>query len=271
MPKDSPYNGLPMLFTRLNGAGTAFEPSRDLMKLTYGLDGGGAVAADSAGNVYVAWHGKTTGDADGEGGRAVWIARSADGGRDFPPERRAYKEPTGACGCCAVSIFAAKNGTVYILYRSARETVHRDMYLLVSRDEGKTFTGHLLDQWNIGACPMSSMAFAEGAGAIDAAWQTQAQVYFAAMNPTTLQMSPPIAAPGTGKLRKYPALAINRRGQTLFAWTDGTGWGRGGSLQWQVFNKDGRPDGEPGSISDLPAWSFGAAFVRPDGSFALIY
>ena len=42
-----------MLYTRLNDAGTAFEPQRDLIRMARGLDGGGAVAADGVGNVYV--------------------------------------------------------------------------------------------------------------------------------------------------------------------------------------------------------------------------
>jgi hypothetical protein len=271
MAKDSPYNGLPMLFARLNDAGTKFEDARNVMKLTFGLDGGGDVAADLAGHVYVAWHGKTNGDAENEDGRAAWIACSSDAGRYFTPEHKAWSEPTGACGCCSLSVFAGKDGTVYILYRSAKQTVNRDMYLLESKDEGKTFTGKRIDKWNIGACPMTSMAFAEGDGFLDAAWQTKEQVYFAKINPGTFEISQPIAAPDTGKLRKYPTLAINRNGDTLFAWTEGTGWGSGGSLEWQVFDKNGTPTGEKGSVSDLPAWSFGAAFVRPDESFAMLY
>src|SRR5262249_1094300 len=46
----------PMLYTRLNDAGSAFEPERNLIQSAYGLDGGGSVGADEAGNVYVAWH-----------------------------------------------------------------------------------------------------------------------------------------------------------------------------------------------------------------------
>jgi hypothetical protein len=55
---ESGQRGAPMLYSRLNDAHTAFEPERSLMTRTFGLDGGGAVAADSAGNVYVSWHGK---------------------------------------------------------------------------------------------------------------------------------------------------------------------------------------------------------------------
>jgi len=271
MPSDSPYNGLPMLYTRLKDAGTAFEKERNLMKLTFGLDGGGSVAADGFGNVYVAWHGKRPGDPDGEDGRTVWIARSRDGGKEFFAEARAYKEPTGACGCCGLSIFTGTNGTVYVLYRTAKEMVHRDTYLLVSKDAGKTFAGRLVDKWNVGACPMSSMAFAEGPGVVTAAWQTEEQVYYATIDPTTLQMSEAVSASGKGKLRKYPALAVNSIGDTILVWTEGTGWGKGGALAWQVYGKDGKPTGASGGVTDLPAWSFGAAFSRPDGGYIVIF
>jgi hypothetical protein len=63
--------GSPMLYARLNDRGTAFEPQRNLMHETFGLDGGGSIAADHNGNVYVGWHGKA------QGARPVkWAARS---------------------------------------------------------------------------------------------------------------------------------------------------------------------------------------------------
>src|SRR5208283_4624222 len=42
----------PMLYTRLDEAGQAFEPQRNLMQQTFNLDGGGALGADETGNVY---------------------------------------------------------------------------------------------------------------------------------------------------------------------------------------------------------------------------
>lgn len=47
---DSGNPGEPMLHARLNDAGTAFEPQRNLMTSSFGLDGGGSVAADTASN-----------------------------------------------------------------------------------------------------------------------------------------------------------------------------------------------------------------------------
>src|SRR5215831_6040337 len=67
----------PMLYTRMDSAGRAFEPERNLIQSAWGLDGGGALAADSAGNVYVVWHAPAPG-AEGEANRRVWIARSTD-------------------------------------------------------------------------------------------------------------------------------------------------------------------------------------------------
>ena len=136
-------HGMPMLYTRLNDQGTAFEPQRNLMQQTFGLDGGGTVAADRSGNVFVAWHGKRKGAAHGEAGRQVWVAASHDDGKTFATEAPAWKEPTGACGCCGMSIFAANDGTVFALYRSATDNVHRDIYLLASKDHGKIGRAHV--------------------------------------------------------------------------------------------------------------------------------
>jgi hypothetical protein len=141
--------GSPMLYARLNDAGTAFEEQRNLMQSTSILDGGGTVAADDAGNVYVAWHALKTGGERGEDHRQVWVARSADEGKTFSPEAPAWAEPTGACGCCSLKAFADSKGAVYLLYRSANAGVNRDIYLLTSTDKGKSFQGALLHKWKV--------------------------------------------------------------------------------------------------------------------------
>jgi hypothetical protein len=66
----------PMVFARLNDAGTEFEPERNLIHAAYGLDGGGAVAADTAGDVYVFWHAPTPGT---EGERRPYISAGLPG------------------------------------------------------------------------------------------------------------------------------------------------------------------------------------------------
>jgi hypothetical protein len=265
-----PGNAAPMLYTRLNDAGTAFEPQRNVIGEAFGLDGGGSVAADERGNVYVAWHAPALG-AEGEANRRVWVARSNDDGKSFAREQPAYAEPTGACGCCGLRAFADRQGNVYVLYRAATEKVHRDMYLLTSTDRGASFQGADVGKWDINACPMSTAAFAQSAGGVLAAWETQGQVYLARIDPETGQRSPAVPAPGDARDRKYPTVAGNARGETILVWTEGMEWNKGGALAWQVYDKDGEPTAEKGKADGVPTWSLVAVFARPGGGFTILY
>jgi hypothetical protein len=270
LPK-GPGGGSPMLYTRMNVAGTAFEPQRNLMQFTRLLDGGGTIAADGVGNVYVAWHAADAASRD-EAGRRLWMARSMDEGKTFAREAPSFAEPTGACACCATRAFVDERGTVFILYRAAAANVDRDMVLLTSRSRGESFHGANIHPWRLNTCPMSSMAFAESANGVLAAWETQGQVYFARVDPARPSVSPPIPAPGAGTNRKHPALAVNARGDTILVWTEGTGWQKGGDLAWQVFDRDGRPTPEHGRVAGaIPVWGLATVFARPDGRFTIVH
>jgi hypothetical protein len=258
-----------MLYTRLDDAGRAFEPQRNVIQSAAGLDGGGSVAAGEDGNVYVVWHAPAPGK-QGEDNRQVWIARSRDDGKTFAREQPAWQEPTGACGCCGMRAFADPRGAVYMLYRAATHATDRDMMLLASTDNGGTFRGVRVHPWKLNACPMTSDYLAPDASGVLAAWETAGQVYFAHADPRTLAISTPVAPPGQGK-RKHPVLARNSDGYVLFAWTEGTGWNKGGSVAWQLFDEVGRAAPEHGQATGLPAWSLAAVFVSPDGSFSIIY
>jgi hypothetical protein len=265
-----PMGASTMLYTRLNDAGTAFEPQRGIIQSAFGLDGGGSVAADHFGNVFIAWHAPAPGSA-GEDQRRVWIAHSSDEGKNFSRERPAYAQATGACGCCGMRAFADNQGSVYLLYRSATERVHRDMYLLTSNDHGANFQGDDISPWEIGGCPMSTAFFAQGAEGVLAAWETKGQVYYARIDPETGMRSRPVGAPGPPRGRKYPAVASNAKGETILIWTEGMGWNQGGSLAWQVYDQAGKPTAEKGKADGVPTWSLVAVFARPDGGFTIIY
>jgi hypothetical protein len=138
-----------MFYTRLNDAGTGFEDQRNLMHSSSVPDGGGTVAADGIGNVYVAWHGQKIGGPRGEENRQVWVARSSDDGKSFSDDAPAWNEATGACACCSTRAFADSRNALYMLYRSASENVNRDMYLLSSSDKGNSFRGSLIHKWKV--------------------------------------------------------------------------------------------------------------------------
>ena len=271
---DANTAGSPMLYARLNEAGTAFEPQRNVMHDSFGLDGGGSVAADRAGHVYVAWHGiglsEAHGQLQGEARRQVWLARSDDDGRSFAADDKAWSRPTGACGCCGMKIFATRQGQVLALYRSATESVHRDIWLIESADYGHSFHGGLIHKWDINACPMSSMDIAESGSELIGAWETAGQVYWARLTRDGNIAGTPIAAPGEGKGRKHPRIAIAPSGQILLVWTAGTGWQKGGSLAWQIFEASGQPLTDQRQVPGIPAWSFAAPVALPDNRFVIV-
>ncbi len=260
----------PMLYARLNDAHTAFEPERNLIHSAWGIDGGGTVAADPKGNVYVMWHAPIPGQ-KGEENRRVWIAKSTDDGATFAPETLAFSEPTGACGCCGMRAYADPEGNLYALFRSATNVVNRDIWLLRSTDHGRGFEGKDISHWNIGACVMSSESLAPAPDGVLAAWESEKQVYFGRIAAGAAGISTPVAAPGAPQNRKYPVAISDSRGETLFAWTEGMAWKRGGAVEWQVYDRGGQPESVSGKQDGVPAWSVITAFAKPDGGFVIVY
>jgi hypothetical protein len=255
----------PMLYTRMNDAGTAFEPERNVLTYAAGLDGGGSVAADQNGNVYVAWHASPPDNKSGEAGRAVFVAESHDDGKTFAPEKQANKARTGACGCCGMKAFTDPSGALYLLYRAATDVTGRDMTLL-ARAGRADFEQVTLAPWKLPTCPMSAASLSASRDATYAAWENQNQVQFANVSSAPRPISPS----GMGK-RKHPSIAVNKRGVVLLVWDENTGWAKGGSLAWQLFEADGKPIGERGRANGLPAWSLASAVALPDDSFVVLY
>ena len=270
-PKGGDHMLAPMLYTRLSDDGTAFEAERDVITKARGLDGGGSVAADGRGNVYVTWHAPKPGNTQGEAGRAVFVAHSKDGGRSFAPERLATKEATGACGCCGMKAFADGRGSLFISYRGASETGFRDQLLLVARNGSLDFQIALTHPWKVAACPMSSTSFTRMGDSVLAAWETAGQVYWSRLSPGAQQPTSPTSPATVGRNPKHPVAVGNSRGEVLLVWTEGTGWARGGDVAWQRFDAAGKPVGGKDSVSGLPTWSMAAAVTTRDDQFVVVY
>ena len=274
LPGDSPYRfSSPMLYARMNADGTGFEPQRNLMTSTYALDGGGSVAADEAGNVYVVWHANSTTGTPGEEGRAVWVAISRDDGQTFSAESRANRDDTGACGCCGLRASTDRTGNLYVLYRSAAQIIHRDMYVLTSRDRGRTFSSIKLDKWEVGQCVMSSASFHQTTDGMLAAWETEHQVKFGPVDRGLPGALRHVSAPETNQqTRKHPVLSVNSKGQVILVWTEGTGWQKGGSVAWQVFDPSGQPIPDAAGRTDgVPVWGLVAVLAGKNGEFTVVY
>ncbi|PYV16137.1 MAG: hypothetical protein DMG21_12710 [Acidobacteria bacterium] len=264
-----PKGATPVLFSRLNDAGTAFEPERNLMQYAQGVDGGLSVAADNQGDVYVVWHAR--GEMAGDANRRVYLAPSTDDGKTFTRETPISPARLGACGCCGMRAFVDSTGTLYVLYRAAGEGIHRDMSLLVSRDRGRTFRDARVAAWQLNACPMTTDYLSEGGGQVLAAWETAGEVYFDEIQPGSLDLSRAVAAPGEPTDRKHPAVARNVHGQVLLAWTEGTGWNKSGTLAWQLFDAQGKVAGVEGHAPGVPIWGLPSVFTDRRGNFTIVY
>ncbi len=272
----APGGATPMLYTRSNDATNAFEPERNVVTKYVGLDGGGSIAADAQGNVYVMWH-APIGDAKGAANRAVCIARSRDDGRTFEPEfAPSALQPLGACECCGLKCGTTNNGTLWGLYRTARGGRSRDMCCFFVDEAG--LSSDIVSHWEIEQCVMSSASLAVGGADSDpfpfAAWEERGKVicgpvHFGYADDARIWRASP---PGAATAQKFPSLALDAQRSVLLAWSDGAGWANGGKLGWQVFSPEGAPlpDAHGGGQS-IPTWSFSAAYARPNGRWFVMY
>ena len=267
-PKNGSYKEAPMWYTRLNDTGTAFEPERNVITSAGGLDGGGSVAADNDGNVFVMWHAPKPGDTNGESGRAVFVARSADGGKTFLPEKLADPQSAGACGCCGMRAFADSRGNLFALYRGATDMTNRDEILLISHDHGANFETAYDHHWSLSSCPMSSAFLADSVSGVLVAAETHGRVYYLRVDGSTGKVSEPVSPEAKAK---HPVVIANARGETLMVWTEGTAWAKGGNVAWQLYSSEGKPASQTCRAEGLPVWSMAAAFAQPKGDFVIVY
>ena len=115
------------------------------------------------------------------------------------------------------------------------------------------------------------MTLVQGPNGVVAAWDTDGQVYFTTIEPGKTDFSDPRGAPGIGRERKHPALAITAQGETILVWTEGTGWEKGGSLVWQVFDAGGKPTEKKGRVEGgIPVWGL-PTVVATDRGITIIH
>jgi hypothetical protein len=257
---------MPLLYSRLNESRSTFDPQRNLVTWAVGLNGGSTLAADTERRVFVAWHSNPS--AGDEKAAAVYLTRSDDEGASFERERRVSDERLGACGCCSMRALVDRAGSLYVLYRAATDGLGRDMMMLTSPDHGTTFQSTRLHAWNLNACPLSSMFLAEGPFGVTGAWETRGQIFTANVSGASAVV--PESPPGSGE-RKHPVLAYNGGGESLLVWLEGTGWAKGGSVAWQLYDASGRATSDRGSAGGVPTWGLAAAAPLADGRFLILY
>ena len=118
------------------------------------------MAAGPDGQVFCVWLDlRNTAPGRGHGGHTeIWGARSADGGATWSDDFLIYRSPQkSVCQCCHPSVVYSPDGNrLAVLFRNELSG-NRDMYVMESRDGGKSFgTAQKLGDrsWELNACPM---------------------------------------------------------------------------------------------------------------------
>lgn len=268
--RPKPAEGTALLCSRLLPGNPAFEPQRAVGGATRHLDGGSAVAADGRGTVLAVWHAALPTPppgGDDETKRAVFVARSTDSGATFAEPRRIDRPGTGVCACCGLAAGFRADGTAFVIYRGAEGGSGRGLVQLSSTDGGRNFASGRLDRWELSQCPMTTARLVPAGASTLAVWSTRGTVHAARLeeNGAAADIS------GPDHRANHPVAAVGPTGSVLVAWTEGTGWQRGGGFAWQTLDPALSPAGPASRRPGVPVWGALALWSERDGSFTLLH
>ena len=135
-----------------------------------------SLSADGS-NVFAVWLDVR---ANGGKGQRLFGAHSSDGGVSWSKNIMIYASPDKTiCECCKPSVLV-KGKNVYSMFRNWLNG-DRDLYLIKSSDEGKSFgpASKLgMGSWKLNGCPMDGGGLALSAnGIIETVWRREGNIY----------------------------------------------------------------------------------------------
>jgi hypothetical protein len=236
-----------LVYATLAPGAKVFTPVRSLNRQP---SEGFSLAADGQGNVIATWlAGK------------LFANFSRDGGRSFTPNAEIDKTYL-PCECCTTSTVYGADGKLALLYRE-RTNNERDIYLVLFDKDGRQSRTRISSTlWKIDACPMTYFTISAAPGGYVTAWPTKGDIYFARLD-TSGKVLPPgeIKTPGHSGTRTGVVALGAADGESLVAWKHDD------ELGWQLYDREGQPEGAPGSAQSPGKGAAGV--VDHNGRFIL--
>ena len=236
-----------LLFAMLAPGAATFTPVRSLNGRP---SEGFSLAADGRGRVAATWL-----------ANKLYANFSNDGGATFTANAE-LNPAYDPCNCCTTRATYASNGDMAVLYR---EKTHddRDMYVVVRKPDGSMTRNRIsATLWHINACPMTYYDITPTKTGYLAAWPTQGDIYFAALDHAGKVLPPgEIKTAGHSGMRTG-IVALASGDQNLIAWNSKD------ELHWQLYDRQGQPCGPAGQIATAGK---GAAGVVDRGGHFLLF
>lgn len=152
-------------------------------------------------------------------GSTLYLSHTTDSHK-FITEREIIR---GTCECCRTVLHVSDEGIVNVLFRNIFDESIRDMALLRSNDNGKTFPNEAIhvhdDNWVIDACPHTGPTMGTNNGVSSIAWvtggSTKGLLYTTIDSTDVIQK--PILISSTGK---NPQVDVSETGITGLVWVE---------------------------------------------------
>ena len=188
---------------------------------------------------------------------------SHDGGASFS-ESAEINPALNPCNCCTSSAAYGADGRLAMLYREETNN-ERDIHLVLwdqsrpAKPEGARISR---TPWKIEGCPMTYYTISPTKTGYVAAWPTKGDIYFARLDKDGAVLPPgEIKTPGTNGMRTGVLALSASDGTTMIAWKNKD------TIGWQLYDANGKPQGNPGSTPS--AGSGAAGVVLASGKFVL--